>query len=83
MKQTKFKFLLIIFLKIIILSVKADLPKRSLIFVCDVTRSMKDDLRQLREGSSKILETFSGLQEQPFKNYVLSMFRDRGRKLRG
>jgi hypothetical protein len=81
MKQTKFKILVIIFLKIIILSVKADTPKRSLIFVCDATRSMKDDLQQLRDGAAKILDKFSGLKEHPIKNYVLSIFRDKGREL--
>jgi hypothetical protein len=41
MKQAKFKIFLIIFLQIIIVSVKADTPKRSLVFVCDAMRSMK------------------------------------------
>jgi hypothetical protein len=82
MKQVKFKIFFLIFLKIIIVSVGADAPTRSLIFVCDATRSMKGDLQQLQDGAAKILDKFAELKEDPFKNYVLSMFRDRGRKSR-
>jgi hypothetical protein len=80
MKQVKFKIFLIIFLQIIIVSVKAETPKRSLIFVCDATRSMKEDLKQLRDGADKIVDKFSGLKKHPIKNYVLSVFRDQGKE---
>ncbi len=79
MKQVKFKIFLVIFLQIIIVSVRAETPKRSLIFVCDATRSMKEDLKQLREGADKIVDKLSGLKEHPIKNYVLSVFRDQGK----
>jgi hypothetical protein len=82
MKQAKFKIFFVIFLQIIFVRVKAETPKRSLVFVCDATKSMTDDLKQLRDGADKILDKFSGLKEHPIKNYVLSLFRDQGRELR-
>ncbi len=51
-------------------------------FVCDATKSMTDDLKQLRDGADKILDKFSGLKEHPIKNYVLSLFRDQGKELK-
>jgi hypothetical protein len=52
--------------------------QRSLVFVCDATGSMSDDLKAVHEGSKEILNSFASRQDQPFGNYVLSVFRDRG-----
>ncbi len=52
--------------------------QRSLVFVCDATGSMSDDLKAVHEGSEEILNSFANQTDQPFGNYVLSVFRDRG-----
>ncbi len=52
--------------------------QRSLVFVCDATDSMQDDLNALHEGIEEISSLFANKTDQLFGNYVLSVFRDRG-----
>jgi hypothetical protein len=56
----------------------ANEQQRSLVFVCDATDSMQDDLNALHEGSEEIINSYANQTVQPFGNYVLSVFRDRG-----
>lgn len=50
----------------------------SLAFVFDVTGSMWDDLRQVREGAGQILNKTLQRQDKPLYNYVLVPFHDPG-----
>ncbi|XP_076053538.1 hemicentin-1-like, partial [Oratosquilla oratoria] len=48
----------------------------SLGFVFDTTGSMKDDLKQVRQGASKILRTILEKFDRPIHNYILVPFAD-------
>jgi PhoPQ-activated pathogenicity-related protein len=74
-----FNQLILLTLVLLIYNADAYLKQRSLVFVCDATSSMSDDLAQLRIGAKKILETFANRTDHPIKNYVLSVFRDRSK----
>jgi hypothetical protein len=74
---SRLKFVLLILINYFNWS-HASEQQRSLVFVCDATDSMQDDLNALHEGSEEILNSFANKKDQPFGNYVLSVFRDRG-----
>jgi hypothetical protein len=75
--SSRIKILLLIFIIYLNWSHAND-QLRSLVFVCDATDSMQDDLNAVHDGSEEILSLFSNKKDQPFGNYVLSVFRDRG-----
>lgn len=52
--------------------------QKSLIIVFDATRSMSDDLAQLKSAAKEIVNKLANSKESPIYNYVLSVFRDPG-----
>jgi hypothetical protein len=75
--MSRMKFVLLILIIYLNWSHAND-QQRSLVFVCDATDSMQDDLNAVHEGIEEILNSFANQTVQPFGNYVLSVFRDRG-----